>query len=196
MQKSALSGSTSSNLIAGISPHVRRFSVWAFLKTVTRALHSDFLFTTQEKHPLLTCIALSHLNYVLKRMKDYCITARRTKHAPHKRIWTPTTSRLGLIYRRPLHRHNIAPCYATAGGSMESTNVRAHEGRWPYLEIVIFILILYGLRLHYQTLPFCNRNYNMAMPGDGNIPHCAFIYIFFYLCHTQSCATQLRLLGY
>lgn len=87
MQKSALSGSTSSNLIAGISPHVRRFSVWAFLKTVTTALHSDFLFTTQEKHPLLSCIALKSLNLCTQTymglLHHTWITARRTTPAPH-----------------------------------------------------------------------------------------------------------------
>jgi hypothetical protein len=35
-----------------------------------------------------------------------------------------------------------------------------------------------GLHYHYRALPFCNRNYNTAMPSVGNIPHFAFIYIF------------------
>jgi hypothetical protein len=90
MQKSALSGSTSSKLIAGISPHVSRFSVWAFLKTVTTALQSDFLFTTQEKHPLFTCIALKSLYLCTQTYMDLLhhmsITVRHRTHAPHERI--------------------------------------------------------------------------------------------------------------
>ena len=142
MQKSALSGSISSNLIAGISPHVRRFSVWAFLKTVTTALHSDFLFTTQEKHPLLTCIALKSLNLCTQMymglLHHTCITIRRTTHAPHasQTHVDPTTHRLDLIYCRPLHRHNIAPYYATPQAEVWTIwTFTGHEGRWPYLEI-------------------------------------------------------------
>jgi hypothetical protein len=160
MQKSALSGSTSSNLIAGISPHVRRFSVWAFLKTVTTALHSDFLFTTQEKHPLLTCIVLKSLNLCTQTW--YAIIASHMHHCPahytrdsqthlntyyYTRWYIPTTDRLDLIQLSPLHRQNIAPYYATPQTEVwRAWTSGVHEGRWPYLEIAIFIPISYGLR--------------------------------------------------
>lgn len=111
MQKSALSGSTSSNLIAGISPHVRRFSVWAFLKTVTTALHSDFLFTTQKKHPLLTCIALKSLNLCTQTcmglLHHTCITVRRTTPAPH------ATQKHVTPYHSPA-RPDLTPSFAPA----------------------------------------------------------------------------------
>ena len=180
MQKSALSGSTSSNLIAGISPHVRRFSVWAFLKTVTTALHSDFLFTTQEKRPLLTCIALKSLNLCTQTYMGLLhhtrITARRTRHARHKSIWTPTTDRLDLIYPSPLHRHNIAPYYATPQTEVWRAwrSVTLPWNRDFYTRIIRLTL----------ALPFCNRNYNIAMLGVGNIPDCAFICIFIYGIHS------------
>ena len=98
MQKSTLSGSASSNLIAGVSPHVRRFSVWAFLKTVTTALHNDFLFTTQENRPLLTCIAINPLNRFTQTyvavLHHTCITIQHITHEPLQRICCPTTGLL------------------------------------------------------------------------------------------------------
>jgi len=138
MQKSALSGSTSSNLIAGISPHVRRFSVWAFLKTVTTALHSDFLFTTQEKHPLLTCIALKSVNVCTQTW--YGIIASHMYHCPahytrgsqthlnthyYTRWSVPTTDRLDLIYLSFAPAKHCAILRHTADGSMVSMNVRS-----------------------------------------------------------------------
>jgi hypothetical protein len=170
-------------LIAGISPHVRRFSVWAFLNTVTTALHSDFLFTTQEKHPLLTCIALKSLNLCTQTYMELwhhaCITVRRTTYAPHA-----TRKHVGPYYKSA--QPDIPPSFAptlhcailrhTAGGSMDSMNVQ-----WTPRSV---------------TLPWNRGFYThiirfayLASPGITIMQSkLQYIYIYIYIYYTHSLA--------
>jgi hypothetical protein len=195
MQKSAFSGSISSNLIAGISPHVRRVSVWAFLKTVTTALHSDFLCTTQEKHPLLTCIALNSLNlftHVYVRLLHHArIAVTRTTRGPDVRIWTPLKTGLTFIYHVSLHLYTIAPYYATpqAEGWWVWMS-KGHEGRWPNLETAISHCL--PINGHHISALQITTWHCLALVTSPTALSSIYINTYLYLCHTQYCTTQLH----